>query len=75
MGVWKFLRRYHELGTIGRKPGSGRPSVSIPEIEAIVEEQMTLDDETTAIQLHRILASKGYEISLRTILRSRTKLG
>lgn len=75
VGVWKFIRRYEETGSIARKPGSGRPTVITPEIEAIVEQQMMLDDETTAIQLHRILAASGHTISLRTILHSRTKLG
>ena len=41
----------------------------------MVEEQIRLDDETTAHQLHKILTSKGYSISLSTILRCRTSLG
>ena len=40
------------------------------EIKCVVEEQMRLDDKTTAHQLQ-----KGYSISLRTILRCRTALG
>ena len=36
---------------------------------------MQLDDETTAVQLQRILAINGHPLSLKTILRSRTKLG
>ena len=48
---------------INRRVGSGRPS------EVTVEEQMQLDDETTAVQLHCILIEKGYTISLRTMLR------
>lgn len=36
---------------------------------------MREDDETTAYQLHRILTSKGYQISHRAILRCRTALG
>ena len=44
------------------------------EIKQVVEEQMQQDDETTAVQLHRILTDKGYCISLRTILRCRTSL-
>ena len=45
------------------------------EIKRIVEEQMRLDDETTATQLHVLLNSRGYSLSLRTILRCRTSLG
>ena len=36
---------------------------------------MELDTEMTAYQLHGILLSKGYRLSLRTILRCRTALG
>ena len=36
---------------------------------------MQHDDETTAMQLHRLLTDHGYSISLRTILRCRTSLG
>ena len=74
-GIGKFLQKYLETGTIGRRPGSGRPTKITVEIKAIVEEQMRADDETTAVQLHILLKSKGYNISLRTILRCRTSLG
>ena len=36
---------------------------------------MEKDDETTAVQLQQILESDGHPLSLRTILRSRTRLG
>lgn len=58
-----------------RLPGSGRPSKITPEIKKIVEDRMQEDDETTAIQLFHLLTGKGYNISLRTILRCRTELG
>ncbi len=74
-GVHKVVRRYRESGTIGRKPGSDRPSKITAEIKAIVEEQMQKDDETTAVQLHALLKSKGFDISLQTILRCRISLG
>ncbi len=74
-GIDKFLTRYRDTGTIARKPGSGRPSKITAEIKEIVEAQMRADDETTAVQLHQLLKSKGYNISLRTILRCRTSLG
>lgn len=41
----------------------------------IVEEEMQRDDETTAVQLQKILVDKGNPLSLNTILRSREKLG
>ena len=75
VGIAKFLKHYQETGTIARKPGLGRPSKITAEIKRIVNEQTVRDDETTAHQLHRLLASNGYNISLRTILRCRTSLG
>ena len=36
---------------------------------------MHIDDETTAHQLHRLLQSRGYKISLLTVLRCRRSLG
>lgn len=41
----------------------------------LVEHQMQLDDETTAIQLHEMLTRHGVQLSLRTIMRSRQQLG
>ena len=74
-GVAKFLKHYKETGIIGRRPGSGRPSKATVEVKRIVEEQMRADDETTAHQLRALLQSKGYPLSLRTILRCWTSLG
>ena len=70
-GIAKFLKRYSAIGTIKRKPGSGRPSKVTEEVKRIVEEQMRVDNETTAYQLHTLLTSKGYRHSIRTILRCR----
>ena len=36
---------------------------------------MVEDDETTAIQLQKMLLDNGFQLSLNTILRSRAKLG
>ena len=74
-GIHKFLCRFSERGCILRKPGSGRPSKITANIKSIVDHQMEVDDETTAHQLHALLVSKGYNISLRTVLRCRTSLG
>ena len=75
MGIAKFLKHYKESSSIARKLGSGRPSKITPEIKKVIEEQMQLDDETTTYQLHQLLVSKGFNISLRTVLRCRTQLG
>ena len=74
-GILKFLKRYISRRTIARKPGSGRPSLVTMEVKHIVEEQMRLDDEMTAYQLHALLHQKGFPLSLRTILRCRSSLG
>ena len=74
VGIAKFLTKFWETGSIRRRFGSGRPSKIAAEIKRAVEEQMRLDDETTAHQLHKLLTSKAYSINLRTILRCRTSL-
>ena len=74
-GIAKFLKLYKETGTIARRPGSGRPTKVTEAVKKVVEEQMKADDETTAHQLHVLLNSKGYSLSLTTILRCRSTLG
>ena len=72
VGVHKFLHKFEETGSMSRRVGSGRPSKVTVEIKQIVE-QMRKDDERTAYQLHHLLSEKSYSISLRTILRCRTR--
>ena len=67
--------KYELTGSVSRAPGSGRPTKISTEIKAIVEDKMWEDDETTASQLHKILTSRGYQISSRTFLRCRSALG
>ena len=74
-GIGKFIRKYRQTGTIRVLPGAGRPSIITPEMKAIVDEQMEKDDETTATQLHALLREKGFQLSLRTVLRCRRELG
>ena len=74
-GVKKFLRHYQKSGTIGRSPGSGRPSKITEQVRQMVEPQTRSDDESTAYQLQALLRSKGMGISLTTILRCRIALG
>ncbi len=57
-----------KTGSLSRRIGSGRPSKATAEIKRLVNQQMKLDDETTAVQLHRMLTDKSLAISLRTIL-------
>ena len=74
-GVGKFLAKYRKTGSIGRHPGSGRPSIANRVVKEFVKQQMRLVDETTAHQLHQLLRDRGYSLSLRTVLRCRTSLG
>jgi len=52
------VEKYRETGCIGRRIGSGHPSKFMAEIKAVVDRQMKLDNETSAMQLHAMLASK-----------------
>ncbi len=72
----RFYARYWERNSIGRAVGSGRKSKISPAILEIVQKQMARNPETTAQQLHYLLAKKhGIKISFRTILRGRNLLG
>ena len=44
-------------------------------MKEVVEEAMQRDNETAAVQLHRLFTTKGYRVSLRMILRCHTSLG
>ena len=74
-GIHQILKRYVLTGSIGRKEGSGRRSKVTEAIKVLVENQMREDDETSALQLHRLLHSKGHYLSIRTVLRCRQALG
>ena len=74
-GVAKFIIRYLATGSIARCPGSGRRTKITEDVKRVVEEQMKVDDETTATQLHVLLVDLGYSLSLRTILCCRSTLG
>ena len=70
--VYKFINKFKETESITLRPGSGCPTKITPEILHIVENQMQLDDEMTAIQLQRLLVEAGHPLLLKTILRSRS---
>ena len=74
-GISKFLVRYARTGSVARQAGSGRSSIKTQEIQEIVETKMWEDDESTVTQLHQLLIARGYNLSLRTMLRCRTALG
>ena len=73
--VWMTVQRYQSHGTTLRKPGSGRPFKLRPEILKIIEDRLNEDDETTAVQLKKMLGERGYDVSKQTIIRARKILG
>ncbi len=58
-----------------RKPRYMQGRTLTADVKAIVDEQMQKDDETTVHQLYHLLQSRGYNISLGTILHCRKALG
>ena len=74
-GIQKFLKKYTECGTIGRKEGSGRKSKITAEVRRLVDEKMMEDDETTAKELKKMLAEHGHHVGETTALKCRTELG
>ena len=52
--VWATIRKYMMHGTLSHLLGSGRHFKLMPDILAIIEEQMRADDETTATQLAKL---------------------
>ncbi len=74
-GVAKFLSRFWETGTTRRKEGSSRPTKITSQVKQLIETQMRLDDETTAIQIFALCNRNRISISLATILRARKCLG
>ena len=73
-GIQKFLKKYTEIGTIGRKEGSGRKSKITAEVRRLVDEKMT-EDDTTAKELMKMLAEHGHHVGETTALKCRTELG
>ena len=76
VGVMKFLQRYRETGTIARAPRTGQASKLTLEIRRVFEEKMEKNDETTGLELQKLLLKEvvGFDASLSSILRWRNDL-
>ena len=74
-GIANVLNIYEQTQSIAKRAASGQLSKITAAVKQLVDQQMQLDDETTATQLHTMLLNNGIDISLRTILRFRTALG
>ena len=73
--VWMTVQKYVKHGTLERLPGSGGKFKLTPEILSIIENRLQEDDETTAMQLHKLLSDKGYSVLKASIIRVRRLLG
>ncbi len=73
-GARLFLKHYRETNSIDKKPGSGLPPKLSPTVQKIIDEAMCQDGETTATQLHALLAAHHIDVSLATIVRNQCKL-
>ncbi len=54
-----FLKKFAKTGNLNRRTGSGLLLKITSEINELVKQQMRLDDETTATQLHQLFTSRG----------------
>ena len=75
VGVYKFMKRYEERGIISRAPGRGQTTLLTADAEKIIEEQMSRDDETTVLELQKLIARSGVQVDTSTALRWRKGLG
>ena len=75
VGIHKLLTKFQDTGSVARREVSGRPSKASETVDSIIESQMRRDDETTAAEMQKILVSKGFDLSVRTVLRRRIALG
>lgn len=53
--ISRFFNRFETRTTIKRQEGSARPMVITPEILSIIQEKMFKNDETTTLQLQKLL--------------------
>ena len=75
--VLKFLHHYRETGTIAHAPGTDQASKLTDQLREIIEDQMKKNDETTGLELQKLLKKevKGFDASVSSILRWRNDLG
>ena len=77
VGVMNFLWCYRETGTIAQVPGTGRASKVTLEIRSRVMEEMEKNDESTGMELQKLLQKEveGFGTSLPSVLRWKNDLG
>ena len=54
-----LIRRYRETGTIAHAPGTGQASKLTDQLREIIEDQMKKNDETTGLELQKLLKKGG----------------
>ena len=65
--IYIFLLHYKATKSVRRKVGLNTTAKVTAEMKQLVEEPMRRDDETSAYQLHQLLVSRGYNISVHSI--------
>ena len=73
--VFVLIKKCNQGEGISRKPRSGRPTKITQQVKDLIEEQMQIDDETTAAELKHKLEANEIYLSHSTILRCRRELG
>lgn len=73
--VWRFWCHYRKYGFLAPRPRSGRHTKLTNDVLDVIERTMQHDDEATLKEIAVILASRGYKMSLRTVLKGRRSLG
>ena len=63
-GIAKLLARYSRTGSLARAEGSDRPAKVSPTVQAVVDEQMRTDEETTVVQLRHPSSKRLRTISV-----------
>ena len=53
MGVYKFLKRCQEIGTLLHRPGNDQASKISAKAKQVIDQQMTKDDKSTGMELQK----------------------
>ena len=64
IGICKFIHRYEETGMISRTPGRGKASKFTADAKNIIEEPIELDEQTTRVELQKLLAKTDIQVAL-----------
>ena len=63
MGVYKLLKLQQETGALLRRPRSDQASEISAKAKHMIDQQMAKNDESTGMELQKILAKDGIIVS------------